>query len=650
METPDETPEVLAQTTEESSSPNKEKGAPTRASSDGIADPLAPPGMPDTAGMDEASVRDVPAHEAAAGFGPYEQYEQYGQYDHATTPPGAAPPPNDHSTQAEQPGQPGQSGQSAKQIGAASPPDGSGDSEGIDDIVVDLRPDRLRVENHALEAALLGGLMLDNKRFEDLPTVFPSSVFTVPLNATIFDTMHKLYQRRHVAQPATLAPYLADKAGYKEAGGAAYLNQLVASVISLGKVGKFAENLVDLHLKRELVRLGDQIGDAALDPENTGEDLIDQAEQSLYQLSVASDLESKIKDFAETMDETLAHLQEIADGVIAAETGYDHLDQLLGGGMQPTDLIVLAGRPGAGKTAFSVNLAQAIAQNCLDQGNGKYVLYFSLEMPATQLGMRVLASKTGIDSKTLKEKITDPQVAPRIIQAASKLSSLPLLIDDTPVQDVITLRRNIRRAATQFGPLATIFVDYLQLIRSPSNKRTDSRVYEIADITRALKGFAREYKVPIVMMAQLSREVEKRSNSEPVLSDLRDSGAIEQDADLVMFIYRTDQAIMRRINELQSIDPNDVRLDDLRAQLNDATNKAVLKVAKHRNGPLGSIGLIFEEHLTRFSENSEQPNLDRMRQPSPLSGVPPRSTAPDARTARASTDTFEVNDQDSSPF
>lgn len=471
--------------------------------------------------------------------------------------------------------------------------------------------------NIEVEAALLGAILRNNRSFEVVSDLIRSEYFYAQEHQRIYDAIRQIIERGQVASPTTLAHIVDADALVAEAGGNRYLYELAANVVAIINAKDYAETIRDLHLKRELIGLGeDLVNDAyALDDiDDTAEKQIERTEQRLYNLATTGEIDRGVTTLA---DATLLAIEAAEEAfkrdshVVGVTTGFSEVDQMLGG-LHRSDLLILAGRPSMGKTALATNLAfnAAKAYRRIEDENGRVteeggkVLFFSLEMSAEQLAGRILSEQAEIPSDRIRRGDITMDEFQKLTLAAQDLSRAPLFIDDTPALTITGLRQRARRVQRQHG-LHLIVVDYLQLLQGPPDKRSDNRVQEVSDITRGLKTLAKELDVPVLALSQLSRQVEQREDKRPQLSDLRESGSIEQDADVVTFIYRPEYYLQRehpteRQNE--SDEKFQERLERHNQRLADSRNIAEVIIAKQRHGPIGTIELFFDGNYTRFAD------------------------------------------------
>ncbi len=483
---------------------------------------------------------------------------------------------------------------------------------------------RIPPHNYEAEQALLGAVLANNRVFDKVNEFLRPEHFADAVHGRIYEAAGKLIQRGQIANFLTLRNLFDQDPGLIEAGGAKYLARLENAVVTIINAEDYGHTVHDLFLRRELIAMGeDVVNDAfAFDLDLPALDQIETAEQKLYQLAETGQTEGGLRpiDLALAQSITMAERAYQRDShVTGVTTGLDDLDRKLGG-LHPSDLVILAGRPSMGKTALATNIAFNAARAFREEpdelgglkvAEGAKVAFFSLEMSAEQLATRILAEETGISSDRIRRGEVREDDFPKFVAAAQQLSRLPFFIDDTPALTVPALRTRARRLKRQHG-LGLIVIDYLQLVRPAGGSRNDNRVQELSEITRTLKAIAKELDVPVLALSQLSRAVEQREDKRPQLSDLRESGSIEQDADVVMFIYR-EQYYHERSEPKRRDDESDEKFNDRverwQTRGNEVHNVADVIIAKQRHGPVGNIALYFDGEVTKFSNLARSDRL-----------------------------------------
>jgi replicative DNA helicase len=462
---------------------------------------------------------------------------------------------------------------------------------------------------HNLEAeqALLGAILFDNAAYERLSDQLSAEHFYEPFHARLFAAIEDHIRKGQLAEPIVLLDRFKRDPAFEELGGIRYLADLVDRAPPAANAAEYGRVIHDLALRRELIRIGGDIAATAShgDPAQTARDQIESAEQKLYALAEGGASAGGFMPFAEALRGAVEMAAEAYDrdgGLAGVSTGLVDLDQKLGG-LHPSDLIILAARPSMGKSSLATNIAFHVARNYAwepqpDGGrktvNGGVVAFFSLEMSSEQLAMRLLAEVSGVSSDRLRKGEIDASEFARVRDAAMEIQSAPLYMDDTGGLSLAKMVARSRRLKRQTG-LDLIVVDYLQLLTT-GNSGADNRVQEVSQITQGLKALAKELSVPIVALAQLSRQVENREDKRPQLSDLRESGSIEQDADVVMFIFREAYYKSRA-------EPREGTAEHLAWQedMDRIRNVAEVIIGKQRHGPIGTVKLHFNEDLTKFS-------------------------------------------------
>ncbi len=474
-------------------------------------------------------------------------------------------------------------------------------------------------QNVEAEAALLGAMMIDNRLADDLVEVLQDLHFFEPVHGRIFKAIKTLRKSDMLATPVTLRPLFEKDEGMAQLGGPAYLAQLTGSGAGLIGSRQFARQIYDLALLRELVTVGRTMVDKALD---TSEDVnpreqIERAEEALFKVAADGGTANTVKSFNEATKialEMAKRAQSSGTGLAGITTGFESINTRIGG-LHHSDLIILAGRPGMGKTSLATNIAFNAARRFMDdislgiepkKSVGAKVAFFSLEMSADQLALRVLSEQSKISSESLRMgKISQAEFS-QLARAAAELETLPLYIDDTAGLTIGALHSRVRRLQSKHnGELGLVVVDYLQLLQGSGNSRDGNRVQEISEISRGLKTLAKDVGVPVIALSQLSRAVESREDKRPMLSDLRESGSIEQDADMVWFVFREDYYVASREPKIPR-EGDDAKLFEDHAKWQNEMagifGLAELIIAKQRHGATGKVTLKFEANITRFSD------------------------------------------------
>ena len=469
----------------------------------------------------------------------------------------------------------------------------------------------LRTPPHNIEAemALLGSILANNKSHESVAEYLQKQHFIDPAHQKIFDVIKLLIEQGKVADPITLANHFEQDNELEKIGGKAYLARLASAMAPIIDIKDYGQLIFDLYLRREIIDIGENMVNKAykVDIEEQATHHIEQAEQKLYQLAEAG---TGGEDFKTLGNMILSAIDtaEIAfkrdSHITGVTTGLKDLDKKLGG-LHPSDLLILAGRPSMGKTALATKIAYEAAaafEEKFDKDNqpipseGGRVAFFSLEMSAEQLALRLLSEKTKIGSDRIRRGDIQAQDFEKFVEASQRLSHIPLYIDDSPGLTVGAIRNRARRLKRQKG-LDMVIIDYLQLVQGSNPRSQDNRVQVVSEITRGLKILAKELDVPVIALSQLSRGPEQRDDKRPQLSDLRESGSIEQDADAVMFVFREEYYLSRE----QPPEGTEKHLD-WQANMAKVHNVAEVIIAKQRHGPIGTVKLFFDGAHTTFED------------------------------------------------
>lgn len=473
--------------------------------------------------------------------------------------------------------------------------------------ITEPRSDGLRSPPHNYEAerALLGAILMNNRAFERVGEYLRDTHFADPVNGRIYQACALLIEQGSQANPVTLKTYLERDDLVVAAGGMKYLANLAASAVTLINSAEYGRLVYDLFLRRELIAIGEDMVNEAFEskPEDTALHQIEATEGKLFTLAQSGTTQDRTVTAGEAVAAAIEEAQEAYrfDGkLVGVTTGLRDLDAKLGG-LHASDLIILAGRPSMGKSGLAATMAYGAARDFQttdrEDQRGKLVALFSLEMSSTQKGRRILAHLTGIDSHALRTGRLKEQDFPKMLDAGHAVSALPLVFDDRPGLHLAQIRAKCRRLARKkvngAQGLGLVIIDYLQLIGSPMGRdRAENRVQEISAITRGLKALAKELNVPVVALSQLSRKVEERDDKRPQLADLRESGTIEQDSDVVMFVYR-EEYYLDRVDEKKRDAKWQIAMDT-------AQNVGEVIVGKQRHGPIGTVRTAFQAFSTFF--------------------------------------------------
>ena len=470
--------------------------------------------------------------------------------------------------------------------------------------------------NTEAEQALLGAILINNAAHGRVAEFLAAEHFGNAVHGRIFAAIGKLIERGQIANPVTLKNLFDQDGALAEIGGAQYLARLAEAAVTIINAEHYGRTIHELHLRRELITIGqDVVADAfAHDLDDPGTEQIERAEAKLFELATVGQAEGGFQEFSKALTSaiTLAQAAFRRDGkTVGVATGFTDLDKKLGG-LHPSDLVILAGRPSMGKTALATNIAFRAAMayrgvrgadGHVTAEDGAVVGFFSLEMSAEQLATRILAEESGTSSDRIRRGEVRREDFDKFVEASQRLAAVPLYIDDTPALSVSALRTRARRLKRQHG-LGLIVVDYLQLLRpSVSGRAMENRVQEVSDITRGLKAIAKELDVAVLACSQLSRAVEQREDKRPMLADLRESGSIEQDADVVMFIFREEYYLSRSEPSRRPEESDDKfndRYERWKERCESSYGIADVIIAKQRHGPIGTVKLHFEAETTKF--------------------------------------------------
>ncbi|WP_163123447.1 replicative DNA helicase [Alloalcanivorax balearicus] len=439
-------------------------------------------------------------------------------------------------------------------------------------------PDSLRIPPNSVEAeqAVLGGLLLNNEAWDDVAERVGEKDFYRKEHRLIFQVIGQLVEEEKPSDLVTVSQALTHRGELDDVGGATYLSELARNTPSTANINAYAEIVRERSILRQLIQVSHKVSDLAFNPKGKPSlEILDTAESSIFEIaeqqkkgSGPQSIKSVLKKAVDRIDE----LYRTKNSLTGVTTGFEEMDKMTAG-LQPSDMVVVAGRPSMGKTTFAMNLCENVAIKA-----GKPVLVFSMEMPADAIVMRMLSSLGRINQGAIRSGRLEQDDWPRITSAIQMLSEQKFFIDDTAALSPLEMRARARRVARECGgEIGLIMVDYLQLMQVPG---ADNRVNEISEISRNLKGLAKEMNCPVLALSQLNRSLEQRPNKRPVMSDLRESGAIEQDADLIVFLYR---------DEVYNKDTPEKGI-------------AEIIIGKHRNGPIGTVRLAFRGEFTRFDD------------------------------------------------
>ena len=456
--------------------------------------------------------------------------------------------------------------------------------------------------NIEAEQALIGSILVNNDIIDEISNIVDHKNFYDPLHSKIYNLIENLHNKGMIANPITLKNSFENDAALSEIGGTEYLVKLTRFSSSVKQSIDYAKIVHEKFVKRELVQISETLSDEAVDEtiDKTGENIIQDTEKSLFDLAERGTFHQSFLKFNQALDQTIemaTNAMKSDHGIVGVPTGLNDLDERLGG-LHRSDLVIIAGRPSMGKTALATNIGYYAAKKILDDNKKSSIAFFSLEMSSEQLSTRILSEQSRIKSNDIRRgKVTEEEFN-RLIETSRNIHDLPLYIDETPALAISTLSNRARRIKRLFG-LDLIIVDYIQLMTT-SSKRYDGRVQEISEITQGLKALAKELSVPVLALSQLSRAVEQRDDKKPQLSDLRESGSIEQDADVVMFVFREEYYLERKEPKLGTIEHG-----EWQAKMNEIIGSADIMIGKQRHGPTGNIKVEFEGIYTKFKDASK---------------------------------------------
>jgi len=451
--------------------------------------------------------------------------------------------------------------------------------------------------NIEAEQAVIGSILVSNDIFDEISTIISSINFYDPMHQKIYEAIESLVYKGMLANPITLKNYFEDEKD--DLNVPEYLVKITKFSTSVRQAVEYSKIIYDMFVRRELIKISEQTIDSAKlnELDTNGQTIIENSERLLFDLAEKGSFNSSLVKFDEAMKQTIemasaAYKNE--EGIVGVPTGLRDLDDKLGG-LHQSDLIIIAGRPSMGKTSLATNIAFNAAQKLQESGKKSSIAFFSLEMSSEQLSTRIISEQARISSNDIRRgRISDEQFD-KFLETSKNIAELPLYIDETPAISIAAMSNRARRIKRLFG-LDMIVVDYIQLMRGTTFNK-DGRVQEISQITQGLKAIAKELAVPVVALSQLSRQVEQRDDHKPQLADLRESGSIEQDADVVMFVYREGYYLQRK-------EPREATVEhaEWQAKMNEVAHLAQIIIGKQRHGPIGNVTLEFEERFTKFKD------------------------------------------------
>jgi replicative DNA helicase len=451
--------------------------------------------------------------------------------------------------------------------------------------------------NIEAEQAVIGSILVNNEIFDEISTIISSINFYDPMHQKIFEAVESMVYKGMLANPITLKNYFEDEKD--DLNVPEYLVKITKFSTSVRQAIEYSKIIYDMFVRRELIKISEQTIDSAKlsELETNGQTIIENSERLLFDLAEKGSFNSSLVKFDEAMKQTIemaSAAYKNDEGIVGVPTGLRDLDDKLGG-LHQSDLIIIAGRPSMGKTSLATNIAFNAAQKLQESGKKSSIAFFSLEMSSEQLSTRIISEQSRISSNDIRRGRISEEQFDKFLETSKNIAELPLYIDETPAISIAAMSNRARRIKRLFG-LDMIVVDYIQLMRGTTYNK-DGRVQEISQITQGLKAIAKELSVPVVALSQLSRQVEQRDDHKPQLSDLRESGSIEQDADVVMFVYREGYYLQRKEPR-----PATVEHAEWQAKMNEVAHLAQILIGKQRHGPIGNITLEFEERFTKFKD------------------------------------------------
>ena len=451
--------------------------------------------------------------------------------------------------------------------------------------------------NIEAEQSVIGSILVTNEIFDEISTIISSTNFYDPMHQKIYNAMESLIYKGMLANPITLKNYFEDEKDDLDVPE--YLVKITKFSTSVRQAIEYSKIIYDMFVRRELIKISEQTIDSAKinDLDTSGQNIIENSERLLFDLAEKGSFNSSLVKFDDAMKQTIemasaAYKNE--GGIVGVPTGLRDLDDKLGG-LHQSDLIIIAGRPSMGKTSLATNIAFNAAKHIQDSGKKSSIAFFSLEMSSEQLSTRILSEQARIGSNDIRRgRISDEQFD-QFLETSKNIAELPLFIDETPAISIAAMSNRARRIKRLHG-LDMIVVDYIQLMRGTTYNK-DGRVQEISQITQGLKAIAKELGIPVLALSQLSRQVEQRDDHKPQLADLRESGSIEQDADVVMFVYRESYYLQRKEPRAATVEHA-----EWQAKMNEVAHLAEIIIGKQRHGPIGKVTLEFEERFTKFKD------------------------------------------------
>ena len=454
--------------------------------------------------------------------------------------------------------------------------------------------------NIEAEQAVIASILVSNDIYDEITSILDSQKFFDPIHVKLYETIETLISKGLLANPITLKNHFENNEGLKELGGQEYLIKITKFSTSVKQAIDYANIVQEMHVRRELIKISQSVLDEVStnsDVGTSGETIIQNTEKSLFDLAERGHFNQSFMKFDNALKQTIEMAKSAyqnEEGLVGVATGLTDLDSRLGG-LHKQDLVIIAGRPSMGKTALATNIAFHAAKNIEKKGSKSTVAFFSLEMSSEQLSTRILSEQSRIRSNDIRRGKVSEKEFEQFIETSKNISELPLYIDETPAITIAAISNRSRRIKRLYG-LELIVVDYIQLMKS-SGKKEYNRVQEISEITQGLKALAKELNVPVLALSQLSRAVEHRDDKKPQLADLRESGSIEQDADIVMFVFRESYYLQNKEPTVGSIEHA-----EWQTKMNEISHLADIMISKQRHGPTGNVKVEFEAMYTKFKD------------------------------------------------
>ena len=454
--------------------------------------------------------------------------------------------------------------------------------------------------NIEAEQAVIASILVSNDIYDEISSILDSQKFFDPIHVKLYETIETLISKGLLANPITLKNHFENNEGLKELGGQEYLIKITKFSTSVKQAIDYANIVQEMHVRRELIKISQSVLDEVStnsDVGTSGETIIQNTEKSLFDLAERGHFNQSFMKFDSALKQTIDMAKsayQSEEGLVGVPTGLTDLDSRLGG-LHKQDLVIIAGRPSMGKTALATNIAFHAAKNIEKKRSKSTIAFFSLEMSSEQLSTRILSEQSRIRSNDIRRGKVSEKEFEQFIETSKNISELPLYIDETPAITIAAISNRSRRIKRLFG-LELIVVDYIQLMKS-SGKKEYNRVQEISEITQGLKALAKELNVPVLALSQLSRAVEHRDDKKPQLADLRESGSIEQDADIVMFVFRESYYLQNKEPTVGSIEHA-----EWQTKMNEISHLADIMISKQRHGPTGNVKVEFEAMYTKFKD------------------------------------------------